>query len=183
MFVAETSLSSNETSPGGVLAYIWSVIKGFFVALFTFAISLLYITKRTQIPESNSAQTKKSDVTTEPISKEESWPPSPVPEFSKPEVLSSALKRLGELEEKVDMLQSKPIAMPYEKEELLNAAVYRVDALEAELIATKKVTYLIFLSDYLILKTYFLLTSKKVIIEFGISFCLFINKKYFVACD
>jgi hypothetical protein len=30
--------------------------------------------------------------------------------------------------------------MPCEKEELLNAAVYRVDALEAELIATKKVT-------------------------------------------
>ncbi|RVX12120.1 Phosphatidylinositol/phosphatidylcholine transfer protein SFH4 [Vitis vinifera] len=29
--------------------------------------------------------------------------------------------------------------MPYEKEELLNAAVCRVDALEAELIATKKV--------------------------------------------
>lgn len=31
--------------------------------------------------------------------------------------------------------------MPYEKEELLNAAVRRVDALEAELIATKKAFY------------------------------------------
>ncbi|KAA8524173.1 hypothetical protein F0562_010396 [Nyssa sinensis] len=38
----------------------------------------------------------------------------------------------------VDTLQAKPSEMPYEKEELLNAAVCRVDALEAELIATKK---------------------------------------------
>ncbi|KAL1558024.1 Phosphatidylinositol/phosphatidylcholine transfer protein sfh8 [Salvia divinorum] len=54
------------------------------------------------------------------------------------EILSSVLKRLGELEEKVITLQTKPSEMPHEKEELLNAAVYRVDALEAELIATKK---------------------------------------------
>lgn len=54
-------------------------------------------------------------------------------------LLPSLLKRLGDLEEKVDTLQSKPSEMPYEKEELLNAAVCRVDALEAELIATKKV--------------------------------------------
>ncbi|KAG0495469.1 hypothetical protein HPP92_000160 [Vanilla planifolia] len=31
--------------------------------------------------------------------------------------------------------------MPYDKEELLNAAVCRVDALEAELISTKKALY------------------------------------------
>ncbi|XP_028803025.1 phosphatidylinositol/phosphatidylcholine transfer protein SFH8 isoform X2 [Neltuma alba] len=136
----ETSLSSIEKSPEGICAYIWSLIKGFFVALFTFAISLAFhITKRTQHSESDSVQTM-ADVP-EPIFKEESRPPSPVPGFSKAEVLSSALKRLGELEEKVDMLQSKPNAMPYEKEELLNAAVYRVDALEAELIATKKALY------------------------------------------
>ena len=42
------------------------------------------------------------------------------------------------------MLQSKPSVMPHEKEELLNAAVYRVDALEAELIATKKVWTLLY---------------------------------------
>jgi hypothetical protein len=59
-------------------------------------------------------------------------------------LLPSLLKRLGELEEKVDTLQSKPSEMPYEKEELLNAAVCRVDALEAELIATKKVECCIF---------------------------------------
>ncbi|KAK4274792.1 hypothetical protein QN277_017967 [Acacia crassicarpa] len=137
----ETSLSSIEKSPDGIFAYIWSFIKGFFVALFAFVISLAFhITKRTQDSESDSAQTV-PDVTMGPIFKEESRPPSPVPGFSKADVMSSALKRLGELEEKVDMLQSKPNAMPYEKEELLNAAVYRVDALEAELIATKKALY------------------------------------------
>lgn len=55
------------------------------------------------------------------------------------ELLNSVLKKLTELEEKIGALQSKPNEMPYEKEELLNAAVCRVDALEAELIATKKV--------------------------------------------
>ena len=64
---------------------------------------------------------------------------SPTPADTDENLLSSVMKRLGELEEKVDTLQSKPSEMPYEKEELLNAAVCRVDALEAELIATKKV--------------------------------------------
>lgn len=71
--------------------------------------------------------------------KEEFRPPSPAPGLREAELLSSALKRLGDLEEKVDVLQAKPFEMPYEKAELLNAAVCRVDALEAELIATKKV--------------------------------------------
>lgn len=66
-------------------------------------------------------------------------PPSPTPAFTESELLSSVLKKLSELEEKVDVLQAKPSEMPSEKEELLNAAVCRVDALEAELIATKKV--------------------------------------------
>lgn len=56
------------------------------------------------------------------------------------DLLNSVLKKLTELEEKIGALQSKPSEMPYEKEELLNAAVCRVDALEAELIATKKVS-------------------------------------------
>ncbi|CAJ2643039.1 unnamed protein product [Trifolium pratense] len=54
---------------------------------------------------------------------------------------SSTLTRLGELEKKVETLQNKLNVMPREKEELLNAAVCRVDALEAELIATKKALY------------------------------------------
>lgn len=70
--------------------------------------------------------------------KEEFRPPSPTPGFTEVDLLSSVLRRLGELEEKVDTLQAKPLEMPSEKEELLNAAVCRVDALEAELISTKK---------------------------------------------
>lgn len=73
--------------------------------------------------------------------KEEFRPPSPSPFYKEVDLLSSVLKRLGELEEKVDELQAKPSKMPYEKEELLDAAVRRVDALEAELIATKKVSF------------------------------------------
>ncbi|XP_028553857.1 phosphatidylinositol/phosphatidylcholine transfer protein SFH8-like [Dendrobium catenatum] len=65
-------------------------------------------------------------------------PPSPAPGLKDADLLSSVLKRLGELEEKIDILQSKPSEMPHEKEELLNASVRHVDALEVELIATKQ---------------------------------------------
>lgn len=52
---------------------------------------------------------------------------------------ASALKRLGELEEKVSVLSMKPNEMAPEKEELLNATVQHVEALESELANTKKV--------------------------------------------
>ncbi|KAJ8460453.1 hypothetical protein OPV22_033379 [Ensete ventricosum] len=81
------------------------------------------------------------DYDLDPMPKEEFRPPSPSPIYKEVDLLSSVLKRLGELEEKVDELQAKPSKMPYEKEELLHAAVRRVDALEAELIATKKALY------------------------------------------
>uniref|UniRef100_A0ACD5W2Y8 Uncharacterized protein n=1 Tax=Avena sativa TaxID=4498 RepID=A0ACD5W2Y8_AVESA len=55
--------------------------------------------------------------------------------------LPCVLRRLHELEEKVHVLEAKPSQMPLEKEEVLNAAVRRVDALEAELISTKKALY------------------------------------------
>ncbi|CAO2197956.1 unnamed protein product [Urochloa humidicola] len=54
---------------------------------------------------------------------------------------TSVLRRLGELEEKVQTLEIKPPQVPFEKEELLNTAVHRVDALEAELISVKKALY------------------------------------------
>ncbi|KAF2951853.1 hypothetical protein DAI22_01g293400 [Oryza sativa Japonica Group] len=52
---------------------------------------------------------------------------------------SSVLRRLGELEEKLQELEAKQSQMPPDREELLNGAIHRVDALEAELISTKKV--------------------------------------------
>lgn len=80
-----------------------------------------------------------SEPTLDTTNKEDSGSSSLTAAHTEADLLSSMMKRLGELEEKVETLQSKPSEMPNEKEELLNAAVCRVDALEAELIATKKV--------------------------------------------
>ncbi|XP_074280104.1 phosphatidylinositol/phosphatidylcholine transfer protein SFH8-like isoform X2 [Silene latifolia] len=60
------------------------------------------------------------------------------PQLADPNLFSIILRRLNEVEEKVTNLQTKSIKMPSEKEELLDVAIYRVDALEAELISTKK---------------------------------------------
>ncbi|KAJ8442561.1 hypothetical protein Cgig2_026503 [Carnegiea gigantea] len=54
------------------------------------------------------------------------------------DMFSIILRRLRELEEKVNALQTNPMQMPSEKEELLKGAIRRVDGLEAELITTKK---------------------------------------------
>ncbi|XP_058190706.1 phosphatidylinositol/phosphatidylcholine transfer protein SFH3 [Rhododendron vialii] len=62
----------------------------------------------------------------------------PAPTISTTEYLSM-MKRMGELEEKVTLLSNKPAVMPPEKEEMLNAALRRVDVLEQELSSTKKV--------------------------------------------
>jgi len=64
------------------------------------------------------------------------FPLPPNSGFPQSDFCSTVMWRLGELERKVDMLRTK--SLPSEKEELLNAAVCRVDALEADLIATKK---------------------------------------------
>ncbi|XP_047053925.1 phosphatidylinositol/phosphatidylcholine transfer protein SFH6-like [Lolium rigidum] len=67
-------------------------------------------------------------------------PPSPS-EHTENGTLLYVSRRLHELEEKVHALQAKPSQLPLEKEEMLSAAVRRVDALEAELISTKKALY------------------------------------------
>lgn len=74
--------------------------------------------------------------------------PSEHQEFTDAEFRSIVMRKLSELEEKVNTMQTKPMQMPSEKEELLNAAIYRVDALEAELITTKKVAFVAFLLYY-----------------------------------
>ncbi|KAF8406468.1 hypothetical protein HHK36_008555 [Tetracentron sinense] len=61
----------------------------------------------------------------------------PAPTISSTEYLS-VMKHMADLEDKVSVLSMKPAAMPAEKEEMLNAAISRVDALEQELLATKK---------------------------------------------
>ncbi|XP_020588786.1 phosphatidylinositol/phosphatidylcholine transfer protein SFH8-like [Phalaenopsis equestris] len=121
--------------------YSEGIRKQFFayiMALFT-----LFYTFISRVAKQPQEETPESDwhdaaLFRESTSKEKSQPSSPDPGFKDADLLSSVLKKLGELEEKISVLQSKPLVMPREKEELLNAAVYRVDALEAELIATKQ---------------------------------------------
>lgn len=49
------------------------------------------------------------------------------------------MKRMAELEDRMNILSSRPAVMAPEKEDLLNVALKRVDALEQELAAAKKV--------------------------------------------
>lgn len=55
------------------------------------------------------------------------------------------MHRLNELEEKIVVLNKKSSELPPDKEELLNNALKRVDALETELAAAKKVLLYLFL--------------------------------------
>uniref|UniRef100_A0A6N2LEZ2 CRAL-TRIO domain-containing protein n=1 Tax=Salix viminalis TaxID=40686 RepID=A0A6N2LEZ2_SALVM len=130
------SLLSVEETSEGIPNRVWALLVAFFITFLAFFRSMAFWnTKKHSASDSASDIT---DLTFETALKEEFRPPSPAPGFTELDLLSSVMKRLGELEEKVDTLQTKPFQMPCEKEELLNAAVYRVDALEAELIATKK---------------------------------------------
>ncbi|XP_022868625.1 phosphatidylinositol/phosphatidylcholine transfer protein SFH8-like isoform X2 [Olea europaea var. sylvestris] len=130
--------TDSQEAPKRLHARLLAVIMAFFTAFLVFFHSVsCRVTKK--LPSALShPEEKMQESTLDVISKEEFRPPSPPPEFTEVELLSSVLKKLGDIEEKVNTLQEKPLEMPHEKEELLNAAVYRVDALEAELIATKK---------------------------------------------
>ncbi|KAG8364342.1 hypothetical protein BUALT_Bualt19G0118900 [Buddleja alternifolia] len=123
----------SQKAPEGFCARLLASLMAVFMTLFLFFRTISSrVTKK--LPEASTVP----DLAFDSTMKEDLRPPSPTPSFIETELISSVVKRLGELEEKVNTLQSKPSEMPYEKEELLNAAVYRVDALEAELIATKK---------------------------------------------
>nr|XP_043630960.1 phosphatidylinositol/phosphatidylcholine transfer protein SFH8-like [Erigeron canadensis]XP_043630961.1 phosphatidylinositol/phosphatidylcholine transfer protein SFH8-like [Erigeron canadensis] len=121
--------SAVQEAPKRLDARVLAFIMAFFMTLFTlFQTTVTRVTKKL-----HNVSTERTRNT----SSKEVRPLSAV-STAEAELVSSVLKRLGELEDKVDTLQAKPSEMPYEKEELLNAAVCRVDALEAELIATKK---------------------------------------------
>lgn len=127
----------------GILARVLVMIITYVMAVFTFfrTVPFLVIKKlpASQPQTEGNATELLGEVAA--TTKEESRPPSPVPDLTETELLTSVMKKLTELEGKIGTLQTKPNEMPYEKEELLNAAVCRVDALEAELIATKKALY------------------------------------------
>ncbi|XP_073046735.1 phosphatidylinositol/phosphatidylcholine transfer protein SFH8-like isoform X2 [Primulina eburnea] len=125
-------LPDSQITPKGLQARFLAALMAFFVNLFMFFRSISFRASK------KLCDASVQEFAFDTMLKEEFWPPSPTPAFTETDLLSSVLKRLGELEDKVSSLESKPSEMPYEKEELLNAAVCRVDALEAELIATKK---------------------------------------------
>ncbi|XP_038706419.1 phosphatidylinositol/phosphatidylcholine transfer protein SFH8-like isoform X1 [Tripterygium wilfordii] len=129
-----------QKTPEGIRARIAIALMAFFMMLLTFFRTVSFrVTKK--LPGTSSAHEQTIPGPASDTTQEEFRPPSPTPGFSEAELLSNVLKRFAELEEKVDVLQAKPSEMPCEKEELLNAAICRVDGLEAELIATKKALY------------------------------------------
>ena len=133
-------MSDAKKPPAGVSAQALTLLMAFIMTLFTLLqSSASFVAKKLQGKTQSDHQNPPFSL--DSALKEEFRPPSPAPGFTEADLLSSVLKRLGELEEKVDELQAKPSEMPSEKEELLNAAVRRVDALEAELITTKKVNF------------------------------------------
>lgn len=132
-------MSSNvPKDPEGIRVRVLVMFMAFVMAVFTFFRTVSY-----RVPATITSPPEPEVNATEVVGVQEEFsrPPSPVPDLTETELLNSVTKKLTELEGKIGTLQSKPNEMPYEKEELLNAAVCRVDALEAELIATKKALY------------------------------------------
>ncbi|XP_051132566.1 phosphatidylinositol/phosphatidylcholine transfer protein SFH8-like [Andrographis paniculata] len=122
--------------PGGRGQLLPTLIAFFMAFILALRSTILYLTKKLHSAPSQHVQTNINSAF-DPNSKDVRLPSSRS-SFTESEFRTSVLQRLGELEDKVYTLQAKSSEMPHEKEELLNAAVYRVDALEAELIATKK---------------------------------------------
>ncbi|CAN0919195.1 Phosphatidylinositol/phosphatidylcholine transfer protein SFH10 [Linum grandiflorum] len=80
-----------------------------------------------------------------PMYYEEPMPRAVQPVVTQPAVPTVAVsefmavvKKMNEMEDKVTVLSNRPNLMPPEKEDLLNAALSRIDTLEEELAATKK---------------------------------------------
>ncbi|KAL0909942.1 hypothetical protein M5K25_020854 [Dendrobium thyrsiflorum] len=132
--LAETHESTDGT-PGQILAFIMS----FAMALLTLLHTITGFSKK-KLQQGNCESHWRDAALVKNSAPKESQPSS-THGFAEANLFSSVLKRLGELEKEFDILQSKPLEMPYEKEELLSASVRRVDALEAELISTKKALY------------------------------------------
>nr|GMC66845.1 phosphatidylinositol/phosphatidylcholine transfer protein SFH8-like [Ipomoea batatas] len=142
-YVPKATLSPpiTQNTPDGLHARVLGALMAFFMAVFMLFRSVVSrVTKK--LPDASSPRDQtRGEFSSAETPKEEFRPPSPTAAYTEAELLSAVLKRLGELEEKVNSIQEKPSEMPNEKEELLMAAVCRVEALEAELISTKKALY------------------------------------------
>ncbi|CAL9100817.1 unnamed protein product [Musa textilis] len=141
----EYSTLETPNTSSGIRAQTIAVLIKFFMTLAALICSLTSHVKRRIQEKTSGTSQNDSSVSVEPLLQEEFHPP-PAPGFTESD-FSCLLKRLSELEEKVNTLQSRPSEMPLEKEELLNAAVHRVDALEAELILTKQALHEVLLKQ------------------------------------
>ncbi|CAN1757221.1 Phosphatidylinositol/phosphatidylcholine transfer protein SFH12 [Linum perenne] len=91
------------------------------------------ITNGTTYPGSVHCEEPMQRVMQQPIVNQPAVPTVAVSEFM------AVVKKMNEMEDKVTVLSNRPNLMPPEKEDLLNAALSRIDTLEEELAATKKV--------------------------------------------
>ncbi|WOH04289.1 hypothetical protein DCAR_0623698 [Daucus carota subsp. sativus] len=131
-----------NTSRGGMvigplIAQFWANFVAFFMVLFSFMCSVRCLVAK-------GTSTSLSGASLNPLISEsrhrstEELSSLSIGSMREGDGLTTLVQKFCELEGKVNMLLTKSCVMPNEKEELLNAAVCRVDALEAELISTKK---------------------------------------------
>lgn len=123
---------------GTLIAQFWANFVAFFMVVFSLLRSARCLVAKGIANTLSGSSLKPLISASRPMSTEElsSLSISNLPDG---DGLSTLVQKFCELEGKVNMLLAKSCVMPNEKEELLNAAVCRVDALEAELISTKKV--------------------------------------------
>ncbi|CAI9765502.1 unnamed protein product [Fraxinus pennsylvanica] len=127
----------SQKAPEGIQDRMLAALMAFFMTLFVLFRTLSCSVTR-KLPDASSQHEQTiQEFSFDSITKEEFRPPSPTPQFTESELLFSVVKRLGVLEEKVNTLQEKPSKMLHPFLDELRRFC-RVDALEAELIATKK---------------------------------------------
>ncbi|GMI76944.1 SEC14-LIKE 12, SEC14-like 12 [Hibiscus trionum] len=116
--------------------------SNFFTGVMTFVMGIGAMMKVTRnMPRKPTDGSSSSSQVTSVDTGANSQQPSsqePPPGAHSAEELMSVMKRMEELEERLTVINTKPSAMPPDKEELLNTALTRADALELELMATKK---------------------------------------------
>lgn len=145
--ILNTDLPSmlQTVKPHGLGHQIYALVMPFFVFFVALLNSMINFMMEKNLENEPSVVVHNNAMTSvNKITKEEAQTPSWSPTFTGEDVTSCVLKNVAELEEKVDAFLVKPLKMPTDKEEMLHAAVYRVEALEAELITTKKVCFFSF---------------------------------------
>ncbi|KAL8171978.1 hypothetical protein V2J09_023782 [Rumex salicifolius] len=114
-----------------IRAWIWAMLPAFILTIVSVFRSIVLRTTRKFPGVLSDVASSISNLALDSQFKEELQPGCR-------EQADDVLSRVDDLEEKVSILSTKPVQMPVDKEELLNTAVYRVHALEVELVSVKK---------------------------------------------